>query len=112
MTTFLYPVVKNLSLTAARRRYRMINDETVLAEAAAKAAEGTTGTRTELAAVMAGLPEAQRETVLMRFVDGFTLEEIGQVLGIPVGTVKSRLHLALAALRESPRVNQYFRDQG
>ncbi|MEI8195402.1 MAG: sigma factor-like helix-turn-helix DNA-binding protein, partial [Phycisphaerae bacterium] len=64
--------------------------------------------RTELAVVLAVLPSAQREVVLMRFVDDLSLEEIAAALAIPLGTVKSRLHQALAVLRCDPRVRGYF----
>ena len=57
---------------------------------------------------MKPLPEAQREVLLMRFVDGLTLAEIAEALAIPLGTVKSRLHNALRALRDDPRVREYF----
>jgi len=56
--------------------------------------------RTAVAETVAALPEAQREVVMLRFVDGFSLPEIAEALDIPVGTVKSRLHNALARLRE------------
>ena len=36
------------------------------------------------------------------------MEEISQSLDIPLGTVKSRLHNALAALRKDPRVHRFF----
>ena len=39
-----------------------------------------------------------------------SLAEIGEALGIPVGTVKSRLHNALAVLREDERTARYFED--
>ena len=55
-----------------------------------------------------GLPETHREVVLMRFVDGLSLDEIATALDIPLGTVKSRLHNALNALRADPRVRKYF----
>ena len=45
---------------------------------------------------------------LVRFVDGLSLEEIADVLGLPVGTVKSRLHNALTTLRKDERTKQYF----
>ena len=45
------------------------------------------------------LPVAQREIVRLRFVEEMKLAEIATVLNIPKGTVKSRLHNALAALR-------------
>jgi RNA polymerase sigma-70 factor (ECF subfamily) len=38
--------------------------------------------------------------VLLHDTEGYKLEEIHQLIGIPVGTVKSRLHRARARLRE------------
>ena len=49
----------------------------------------------------ADLPDGQREVVVLRFADGFSLEEIAEALSIPLGTVKSRLFNALKALRAS-----------
>lgn len=46
-----------------------------------------------------GLPEAFRETVVLSDVEGMTYQEIGQILGIPVGTVKSRLFRARQMLQ-------------
>jgi RNA polymerase sigma factor (sigma-70 family) len=40
-----------------------------------------------------------REVVVLKFFNGMTYEEIAQVLGVPAGTVKSRLHYALTKLR-------------
>ena len=54
------------------------------------------------------LPDAQREVVLMRFVEAMTLSEIAVALDVPEGTVKSRLHSALARLRQDPRTIRYF----
>ena len=107
MTTFLYPVAKNLSIAARRKRRRHASDETAskpLAENPVPLAQA----RDELALVLASLPEGQREVLLMRFVDDMSLVEVAQVLGIPEGTVKSRLHNAIATLRNDPRVQAYF----
>jgi len=41
-----------------------------------------------------------REVVVLKFFNGMTYEEIAQVLDIPAGTVKSRLHYALSKLRD------------
>ena len=57
---------------------------------------------------MAGLPEGQREVLLMRFVDGMSLQEIADALDIPEGTVKSRIHNAIATLRTDARARRYF----
>ncbi len=46
----------------------------------------------------------------MRYVDGMALAEIATSLDIPTGTVKSRLHHALARLQLDPSVRQYFED--
>lgn len=45
------------------------------------------------------LPEDQRRAVEMAFWQGMTHHEVAQALGIPEGTVKSRLRLAQAKLR-------------
>ncbi len=44
------------------------------------------------------LPEAQRETVLMVYGEGYSYAEAASALGIPIGTVMSRLAAARAAL--------------
>jgi RNA polymerase sigma-70 factor, ECF subfamily len=45
------------------------------------------------------LPISFREVITLRFEEGMKLEEIATVLGLPMGTVKTRLHRALKALR-------------
>lgn len=109
MSTFLFPVVKHLAQAARRKRLRMAGDEAALGAAvAADAGPDVGGARAELSAVLAGLSETHRQVVLLRFVDGFSLEEIAAALHIPLGTVKSRLHNALSALRDDPRTRAYF----
>ena len=46
------------------------------------------------------LPAAQRAVLLLHFVEDFPLEEIAEVTGVALGTVKSRLHYAKKALRD------------
>ncbi len=105
MTTFLYPVVKHLSLNTRRRRPAGTDEESLTAIPDPTVA-GTS--RAELAAALGTLPEEHREVVLMRFVDDMSIEEIAGALGIPSGTVKSRLHRALETLRNDPRTQEYF----
>jgi RNA polymerase sigma-70 factor (ECF subfamily) len=111
MTTFLYPVVRNLSLALLRKRRRTLDDQRLLDEALAPVAAARDASRAELAAVFGALSAAHREVVLMRFVDDMTLEEIAEALGVPLGTVKSRLHYSMAALREDPRTLRFFEVQ-
>jgi RNA polymerase sigma-70 factor, ECF subfamily len=108
MTTFLHPVVKNLSLAARRKRGRFAGDEEVLLQLPAAPGEDPRKSRGELAQVMSAPPASHREVVLMRFVDGMSLEEMGEALRIPLGTVKSRVHNALNTLREDERMRKYF----
>jgi len=51
------------------------------------------------AAMLAALPQGQREVIALRYGEELALGEIAAVLGIPVGTVKSRLSLGLRRLR-------------
>jgi RNA polymerase sigma-70 factor, ECF subfamily len=46
------------------------------------------------------LPPLHRSVLLLRFVEDFSLEEIADITGVSLGTVKSRLHYAKRALRE------------
>jgi RNA polymerase sigma-70 factor (ECF subfamily) len=109
MTTFLYPVVKNLSIAARRKRTRMASTDAIeMPEPAAEASADPQGQRSELEIVLAGLPETHREVLLMRFVDSMSLQEIAEALAIPEGTVKSRIHNAVATLREDERAKRFF----
>ena len=45
------------------------------------------------------LPNEQREVVLLAYFDGFTHQQIAAQLGLPLGTVKGRMRLALRKLR-------------
>ena len=102
-TTFLFPVVRNLALARRKHRRRAAPAEAEPADAAAAATR-----REDLIDALGGLPEDQREAVLLRFVDGLSLAEVADVQQVPIGTVKSRLHQAIAALRTDPRARRYF----
>lgn len=51
-------------------------------------------------AQVAQLPDGQRQTLVLRFSEHLSYEEIAEVLDCPVGTVKSRMHHAIANLRD------------
>ncbi|MCP4594039.1 MAG: sigma-70 family RNA polymerase sigma factor [bacterium] len=107
LTTFLYPVVKNLALASLRKRGRHLSDVDML-HAIPAPEDPPAASRPELASALATLPQPQLETLLMRYVDGMSMAEIASALSIPVGTVKSRLHHALSALRHDKRTREYF----
>lgn len=47
------------------------------------------------------LPDFLRQVVVLAYYQGLKYREIAEILGIPVGTVKSRLHAALVKLQEA-----------
>jgi len=46
------------------------------------------------------LPPPQRSVLLLHFIEDFSLEEIAEITGAQLGTVKSRMHYAKKALRK------------
>lgn len=67
----------------------------------AVAAPLETGTDAELDEALAALDADHRVVVVLRYWQDRTVEDIADRLGIPQGTVKSRLHHALKRLRSS-----------
>ena len=54
-------------------------------------------------AAVEGLPEPMRTTLILQVYEGLKYREIAAVLGVPTGTVKSRLHQATERLRAGLR---------
>jgi len=52
-------------------------------------------------AAVAGLPVELRSVLVLRYSQDLSLAEVSDTLGIPLGTVKSRLHSAISRLRAS-----------
>jgi len=118
MTTFLYPVVRSTALTIVRKRGRaglpgVVGDAGGSGRGWDEAGAGGGGDGGAAAGSLEGnpsllraidaLPDGQREVVMMRFGSGMALGDIAMALGVPTGTVKSRLHHALRALEERLR---------
>ncbi|WP_217544641.1 RNA polymerase sigma factor [Streptomyces sp. GbtcB6] len=62
---------------------------------------GATGVRRQLAAALGGLSARHRDVVLLVAWAGLDYEEAAEALGVPVGTIRSRLHRARGRLREA-----------
>jgi RNA polymerase sigma-70 factor (ECF subfamily) len=58
-------------------------------------------TRLDVEGWLATLPEVDRHLLAMRYGEDFTIQEIADITGMRVGTVKSRIHRALKQLQRS-----------
>jgi RNA polymerase sigma-70 factor (ECF subfamily) len=62
------------------------------------------GVRAVVGGALAGLDPDHRIVVILRYWADLTVDEVAVRVGVPAGTVKSRLHYALKTLAVSPRV--------
>jgi RNA polymerase sigma-70 factor, ECF subfamily len=105
---WLYRMTTNLSYTWVKRHNRLLRPlEDV--------ADWITGNRKDLPAVrsemneswrhiqqaLSSLPLSHRGVVVLYYIDDLSIQEISEILEIPVGTVKSRLHYSRQALKKS-----------
>ena len=101
LTSLLYPVAKNTAITALRKAGRFPSGDQEPDDLPAGERAEPAGDTGDIRKALADLPSGQREVLQLRFVDDLSLQEIADVLDIPLGTVKSRLHLGIARLRSS-----------
>lgn len=106
---WILAIVRNAALRSLRRRARHAN--VIPFDPAVHAADAVSHQPSpELAAAWRGeleqmqralddLPTPYREVVLLREVEGLSYQEIASVVGVPAGTVMSRLHRARLQLR-------------
>ncbi|MBX5464185.1 MAG: sigma-70 family RNA polymerase sigma factor [Clostridia bacterium] len=109
--TWLYRIVVHLCADHARRQGRRAGlVEPLEAETAEPRPRGTAGDpEAELLAAerhrlveaaLASLPPGYRLVVLLRDVEGLSYEEVAELAGLPLGTVKSRVFRARRLLRQ------------
>ena len=55
--------------------------------------------RERIMRALATLPEAQREVILLAYFEGFSQSEMAERLELPLGTIKTRVRLAMQKLR-------------
>jgi RNA polymerase sigma-70 factor (ECF subfamily) len=109
VSTWLFTIARNAALNLlARERGRPLTD----AEIEEVATVGTTpgsdpadGTNETLRAAIDRLPPGERAVVILSAYAGLRYADIGRALGIPVGTVKSRMSSAVARLRRMIQVS-------
>lgn len=105
---WLYRMTTNLSYTWVKRHNRLLRP-------LEEVADWITGNRKDIPAVrsemneawrqiqqaLSTLPLSHRGVVVLYYIDDQSIQEIAEILDIPVGTVKSRLHYSRQALRKS-----------
>lgn len=109
--SWLLSITHNLAIDEVRRRQRRPQraesveigdvlrlevDESANVEEAAEASE----LRERIRAAMERLPEAQRRVIELAYFQGLTQREIAALLEEPLGTVKTRMRLAMQKLKE------------
>ena len=110
---WLFRILLNLyrnELRTSRRRGDHVPVETLLVEPSVAPAQPGRIALAEMARAIDTLATEQREALLLVVLEGLSYSEAAQVLGIPMGTLMSRLGRARAALRvatgaaEEPRL--------
>lgn len=122
-STWLFRLTSNICIDFLRRKKR--RQETSLTESYDDSDEGaelsvpdaqpgpeqqamTNETKIELARAMEQLSPEHREILQLRVVEDLQYEQIADILGVRVGTVKSRLARARLALRKILKTGNYF----
>ena len=102
LTSWLYRIAHNTTLAYLRKKHIEIGldscpEEALPAEAGVESSESFAAERVHEA--LKSLSLAQREVLTLYFLEDLSMKEISQILDIPVGTVRSRLHYAKCALK-------------
>lgn len=113
-TTWLYRIGRNFWIDHVRARQvqpRALSldapvagaEETLLRDAVPQAGDALAGRELaeEIERAVAALPEEQRLVLVLGLVQALPYAEVSEILDIPVGTVKSRMHTAVGKLREA-----------
>jgi RNA polymerase sigma-70 factor (ECF subfamily) len=103
-STWIFTIARNLRIDAIRKERRPeidANDPTFLPEAERQADETMDWAKAEdrLKLALADLPREQAQIIELSFLADKPHSAIAAELGLPLGTVKSRIRLAMARLR-------------
>lgn len=108
-SAWVFTIATNARIDRMRRDKRLANAVEVDPESpllAVDPAEASGLDSARLARLMAELPEEQRRILHLSFFSDVPHSEIAKRLGLPLGTVKSRIRLAITKLRQALRDDQ------
>jgi len=99
---WLYAIARNVRVDHYRKAHRAESREERLEEGfdIPQAAQGDMAQEAELGRLLAGLPESQREVIVMLKVSGMSLDEVARATSSSVGSVKQKAHRAYETLRK------------
>lgn len=105
-TTWIFTIARNLRIDRLRREVSWQplpeNRDEEASDAPDPEEEVTEKERRDkVRAVLATLPPDQSEVVTLSYVEGLSHSEIAERLGLPLGTVKSRMRLAYQKVKEA-----------
>jgi RNA polymerase sigma-70 factor (ECF subfamily) len=107
--TWLYRIAHNLAISRGRRRKptssvdetrEATGDEPLSRDGAPSDRLEEQERATQVQAALAALSDEHRTILILREMDGCCYETIAEMLDLPIGTVRSRLHRARMELRE------------
>lgn len=103
---WLYRITTNLAYTCIRRRklwLKRLKEMAVILSRERRPTPHVIAEKGEqwrfVQEAVASLPFAQRVVVVLFYINDLTVQEIAEVLEVPIGTVKSRLHYGRRALK-------------
>ena len=105
-TTWIFTIARNLRIDRIRREmvWQELPDghaETASDDPPADEVASELERQGRVQSALAALPAEQSEIVVLGYIEGLTHSEIAVRLGLPLGTVKSRMRLAYAKVRAS-----------
>ena len=104
LSTWIYAITRNAAISAlrARRRSVSMSDAAVFAEVEGLAAvPAADPVEAGLLRQVEALPEKQRQAVMLYYMDERPVDEVAEMMGMPVNTVKTHLHRARASLADA-----------
>ncbi|MBM6616196.1 RNA polymerase sigma factor SigW [Bacillus suaedaesalsae] len=116
-STWLYRIATNLSIDRIRKKkpdfyldaevkgtegltmYSQVASDTPLPEEEVESLELQQSVQEEILK----LPEKYRAVIVMKYIEELSLKEISDILGLPISTIKTRIHRGREALRKQLR---------